>query len=212
MAGRSDETAVADDAEDADDAEGPGRATVEHLPNQPDVSVVLTTDGGSAWLGSCLRSLAAQTLPVDRFEVVVVQHGPEDGTAAAVRRARADHPALPVTHLTLDATTRASAKNVGLAAARGQWVTFVRDDDRLSPNLLHALVDRCGDGTVAIGLHVDVPARGRPAVFDSPRLDRVVRFQGRPSASEPCRRHWARGPPRCCRSTWPAGSASTPTS
>jgi len=152
---------------------------VERTLDRPDVSVIVTSDSGSPWLGACLRSLGAQTLSSDRFEVLLVQHGPDDGTVAAVARTRAEYPGLRLRHLTLDACTRAAAKNVGLAAAHGDWVTFLHDDDRLSPNLLRALRNRCGDGRVAVALHVDMPPLGRPAVFTAPRLERLLPQQGR---------------------------------
>ena len=147
--------------------------------DRPDVSVIVPTDRGSAWVGACLRSLADQTFAPERYEVVLVQHGPDDGTLAAVSRVRSSHPGLRLRHITLDACTRAAAKNVGLAAASGEWVMFVHDDDRVSPNLLRALRDRCGDGQVAVASHVDTPPTGRPAVFSAPRLERQLRCQGR---------------------------------
>lgn len=146
--------------------------------DRPDLSVIVPTDRGSAWVGACLRSLARQTLAHERYEVVLVQHGPDDGTLAAVSRVRSGNPGLRLRHVSLDACTRAAAKNVGLATALGDWVVFVHDDDRVSPNLLRALLDRRGDGTIAVGFHVDTPPTGRPAVFSAPRLDRQLPCQG----------------------------------
>jgi poly(ribitol-phosphate) beta-N-acetylglucosaminyltransferase len=151
---------------------------VDRTFDRPEVSVIVPTDRGSAWVGACLRTLADQTLEHERYEVVLVQHGRDDGTVAAVSRARSSHPGLRLRHLTLDACTRAAAKNVGLAAALGDWVTFVHDDDRVSPNLLRALRDRCGDGRVAVAFHVDTPPSGRPAVLSAPRLERQIPCQG----------------------------------
>ncbi|GAA5026114.1 hypothetical protein GCM10023258_19610 [Terrabacter aeriphilus] len=155
------------------------RADEGRTSDRPDVTVLVPTAHGSAWLGACLRSLAASTLPTDAFEVVVVQHGPDDGTRAVVDAVRVAHPALRLRHLTTPPLTRAAAKNVGLATARGRWVTVVHDEDRVAPNLLRGLRDRAGEGVVASGFVVDTPPPGRPARFSAPRLEQPLRFQGR---------------------------------
>lgn len=143
------------------------------------LSVVVTTDRGSRWVGRCLQSLADQTLSTDRFEVVLVQHGPDDGTAAYVAQLRASHPALALRHVRSSGLTRAAAKNLGLRTGRGVWVTFVHDEDWVAPTYLEALLDRCTPGLVALGLLVDVTSAQAPVSFTAPRLRRVLRHQGR---------------------------------
>lgn len=58
------------------------------------VSVIIPSYRGRDRIGSCLRSLAAQTLEPDRFEVVVVLNGPPDGTRHVLDRFRLEHPRM----------------------------------------------------------------------------------------------------------------------
>ena len=51
----------------------------------PRISVVIGTLNRGEALGVSLESLAAQDLPADRFEVIVVDNGCTDGTEALVR-------------------------------------------------------------------------------------------------------------------------------
>ncbi|PPQ38921.1 Glycosyl transferase family 2 [Rhodoblastus acidophilus] len=90
---------------------------IPHL-NQPDA------------LGACLASLAAQSLPRDRFEVIVVDNGsatPPDEVVAAHPGARLLHESRPGPGL---------ARNAGVAAARGETLAFIDADCRAHPDWL----------------------------------------------------------------------------
>jgi GT2 family glycosyltransferase/glycosyltransferase involved in cell wall biosynthesis len=97
------------------------------------ISVVIPTRNRAPYLSSCLESLAAQTLPGDRYEVIVVNDGSTDDTAAVcasfVSRLRLRH--LPIEHAGIS-----GAKNHGARAAGGWIVLFFDDDDVADPDLL----------------------------------------------------------------------------
>jgi glycosyltransferase involved in cell wall biosynthesis len=116
----------------------------------PAISVVVPTYRGHEWIGGCLDSVAAQTLARDLFEVVVVRNGPDSGTDALVAAWCADHPDVAVQHLTTETASLPGAENLALDAARGGWVTFLDDDDRLAPRHLEALLAVARPRVVAV--------------------------------------------------------------
>jgi glycosyltransferase involved in cell wall biosynthesis len=117
------------------------------------VSVVLCTFDRAACLASAIRSVLAQTF--DDLELVVVDDGSTDGTADVVMPfARQDDRIVYVRHANRGL---ASARNTGIALARGTWVTFVDSDDAYAPDHL----------AVRVALAAE---RGVDAIFGGARL------------------------------------------
>jgi glycosyltransferase involved in cell wall biosynthesis len=94
----------------------------------PDVTVVITTRDRPAVVGRAVESALAQTLRI--IEVIVV----DDASVQPLRLGRADT-RLRVLRRT-SSTGVCAARNAGLSAARGRWVTFLDDDDELVPDML----------------------------------------------------------------------------
>ena len=96
----------------------------------PEVTIVITTRDRLGAVEGAIDSALAQTVP--DIEVVVV----DDASTEPVRLARTDD------RLRLLRIRRpggvCAARNRGLAAARGRWITFLDDDDRLLPDMLAA--------------------------------------------------------------------------
>lgn len=109
-----------------------------------------------------LASLVALRPPPAGFEVVVVDNGSRDHTAAVVHEVAADHPLVRYVHepeLGLSV-----ARNRGVAESRGRIVAFLDDDAEAGPAWLLALVDAFDDASVGgVGGRIAlVFATGRP--------------------------------------------------
>ena len=96
---------------------------------------MVATRDRDARLGELLASLRAQTLPPDRFEVVVVDDGSVDGTAALLA-ARPDVRVVPRDV----GRGPAAARNDGWRVTRAPLVAFTDDDCVAAPGWLAALV------------------------------------------------------------------------
>ena len=93
-----------------------------HEQGRPEVSVIVPVWNGHATLDACLAALTAQTLPRDRYEIIVVDNGSSDGSAAIARR----HAGVVVVE---EATPGSyAARNTGIAYARGRWLAFTDAD------------------------------------------------------------------------------------
>jgi hypothetical protein len=134
----------------------------DYASSVPELSVLVTTHRGEDHLGTCLASLAAQTLERSRFEVVVVQNGPADRTAAVVADVVAAHPDLAVRLVSMTRPGAGHARNVALQSARGRYVTFVDDDDWVGEAYLERLLGAAGPGIVPVTTIADVPADATP--------------------------------------------------
>ena len=107
------------------------------MPDAPEVSVVIPTRSRWHLLSTAALPAALEQTDVD-VEVIVVDDGSQDETPS--RLAELDDPRLKVVrHDT--ALGVAVARNAGIAAARGRWVSFLDDDDLWSPRKLRAQID-----------------------------------------------------------------------
>jgi glycosyltransferase involved in cell wall biosynthesis len=132
------------------------------------LSVVTPTRDKRPLLERTLAALRAQRLPPDvPWEIVVVDDGSTDGTGAWLAgQAGGDGPPLRV--VTPPANVgRARARNLGAAAARGQWLLFLDDDIVAPPGLLAAHLDLLrrhpGDGVIGFAVTA-------PELVDAPHL------------------------------------------
>lgn len=86
------------------------------------------------YLPEYFASLDAQTLAPEQFEVILVDDGSTDETLAVAQAYALDRANVRVLHK--ENGGQASARNVGLAEAEGEWVTFPDPDDVLGPTYL----------------------------------------------------------------------------
>jgi len=97
----------------------------------PRVSVVVCTHNGARTIRECLEGLLRLDYP--DVEVVVVDDGSTDATAAIVRQ-------YPVRLIRTPNRGLSSARNTGLAAATGDIVAYIDDDAAPDPHWLQYLV------------------------------------------------------------------------
>jgi glycosyltransferase involved in cell wall biosynthesis len=102
---------------------------------RPAVSVVIATRDRSGLLDRCLASLEPQVAGREDVELVVVDDGSTDGTAAVVDEWSQR---LAVRRSWLPGVGRSAAKNLGVMLARGDAVLLLDDDDRLLDGALDA--------------------------------------------------------------------------
>src|ERR1700687_1983449 len=102
-------------------------------PRKPTVSGVIPAYNTAEFLGEALDSVLAQTYKP--FEVIVVDDGSEDETSQVVAAW-----AGKVTCMHKERGGPASARNMGVRGAKGEWIAFLDADDMWMPQLLENLV------------------------------------------------------------------------
>jgi glycosyltransferase involved in cell wall biosynthesis len=114
----------------------------------PAVSVILPTRNRATLLGRTLESLGQQTLPVERFEIIVVDNGSSDGTEEVARAAAARLPQLR--YLRTEEPGLHVARHAGLRAARSEVLLFGDDDIRAAASWVEAIADCFTDHRVGV--------------------------------------------------------------
>lgn len=145
--------------------------------SMPAVSVVVPVRDDPHGIRRLLDALERQTLPSERFEVLVVANGCRDVATRVVAegRARVIEEARP---------GRARARNLGAGAAAAGWLAFVDADCVPAPGWLGALLACAGRAPLVAG-RVDVITRARPSAVE--RLEARWRF----AQEEWVRQGWA---------------------
>ena len=101
----------------------------------PFVSVVVPCFNGHEIVGGCLESLAAQSYPRDRYEVIIADNGSTDGTCDYIRTS------FPWVRL-IHAKEKGSgyARNAGIAEAKGELILSTDSDCIVDKDWMRMLV------------------------------------------------------------------------
>jgi glycosyltransferase involved in cell wall biosynthesis len=145
---------------------------------RPKVSVIVPVYKAREWIEECLESLCQQTLASNEFEILMIFNGPDDGSEEIVQRVSKRHPDVRVVLLNSEPSGASRARNVGIAEARGDFVTFVDADDWVSRNYLDLLLKNASASHVAVAQIVDVHMDGRHDHYN--RFNRLILSRNEP--------------------------------
>ena len=136
--------------------------------DDPFVTVVVVTYNSERTVGETLSSLADQTYPDDRYEVLVVDGGSSDGTEAlADEYGAAFH--------VVEGGTIGACRNHGIDLAEGDYVAFTDSDCAVPATWLRSHVDRLAEAEDHIA---GVGGPNRPFPDDPPFAKLVGSLQG----------------------------------
>jgi len=94
---------------------------------QPLISVIVPVYNGQDYLGKCIESIEAQTY--ENLEVIIINDGSTDATGQVLTGLKAKYDNIHV--ITMEDEGVSAARNAGLDAAKGAFVTFVDADEAL---------------------------------------------------------------------------------
>lgn len=104
--------------------------------NNPLVSVIVPAYNAAASIKQCIESIENQVGV--SFEAIVINDGSSDATASILEELARSRPWLIVINRKNSGVS--AARNAGMKAASGRFLTFLDADDMLAPGALHALV------------------------------------------------------------------------
>jgi glycosyltransferase involved in cell wall biosynthesis len=116
---------------------------------RPTVSVVIPCFEQARYLQEAVESVVAQTYP--DWEIVIVDDGSPDDTAAVAERLIASHPERRIRLVRQENLGTPRARNAGVAASVGRYVLPLDADDKLLPEML-ARTTRVLDDDPAIAI------------------------------------------------------------
>lgn len=111
------------------------------------LSIIVPVFNVAQYLRHCLQSLTEQGL--EDYEVILVNDASTDNSMGICSEWCLDHPAFQL--ICHDQNKGLSeARNTGICAAKGDWITFVDSDDFLAPNTLAQVMNHADTETDVI--------------------------------------------------------------
>lgn len=134
------------------------------------VSVIIPVYNVEAYIEECVTSVRNQTLR--EMEIICVNDGTPDNSMEIVRRMAEKDDRIVI--LEKENGGLSTARNAGLARARGEYVYFLDSDDYLLPEALKVLYDAAAEQ------ELDNIYFGADTIYESPEIKRKYhrRFEG----------------------------------
>lgn len=115
------------------------------------ITVIIPTYKPQDYLWECLNSLQSQTLPKDDFEVVLVLNGCSEPWKGEIEKFIAiNMQGFNVNFIHTEQGGVSNARNLGLEVARGEYITFIDDDDYVSHSYLKELLTAASKSTISL--------------------------------------------------------------
>lgn len=130
-----------------------------------EITVIVPTYCPMDYLWECLNSLCEQTLSKDKYEVIVVLNGCKEPYHSSILNFINNHQDVQWVYIQTDQGGVSNARNVAIDSAKGEYITFLDDDDYISPFYLDELSILASKDTVSLcyplafedGTHVTFP-------------------------------------------------------
>jgi len=147
---------------------------------EPDVTVIVAAFDAMPYVTRAISSVFAQTLGIDRIEIVAIDDGSNDGTGAELDRLAAECPTMRVVHQE-NSGSPAHPRNVGLGMATGRYIFFLDADDYLGVEALERMVAAADTNSsdVVLGRIVGVGGRKAPRSIFRVNRPRTSVFKSR---------------------------------
>jgi GT2 family glycosyltransferase len=135
----------------------------------PTIAALVSTFRRPAFLPELLAALAAQDLPPEEFEVVIVDNGSGDGTWDLLTELVAGSPMRVAAVPVVENHGPAKGRNAGMRAVRAPLVAITDDDCLPTPGWLRAMRDALAEPGVEVvqgKVHADPIDRGGMGPWD----------------------------------------------
>lgn len=144
------------------------------MNNLPLISVIVPAYNSEKWIAQACHSVIDQTYK--NWELIVVDDGSSDRTYEILKSIADEHIRIKVIHTENGGVSR--ARNIGLDACEGEYITFLDSDDLLLPDALETLyyaIEKQGADIVAAG-RTNIDSAGRD--IGSPYTEVVDIWEG----------------------------------
>lgn len=113
------------------------------------ISVIIPTYKPKDYIWQCLNSLEKQTLDKRLWELIIVLNGCSDPWKTSIESFLKTHHFTNAQLIQTDETGVSNARNKGLDSAKGEYISFIDDDDYISNTYLEELLKIASPNTVA---------------------------------------------------------------
>lgn len=121
------------------------------------LSVIICTYNREKYLYNVLQSLAENTCPTDRYEIVLINNNSTDHTETECMRFTSDYPAVAFRYFLEEQQGLSYARNRGVKESTGDILIFVDDDALVNSVYLQTYAD-------FFATHPEIDAAGGPII------------------------------------------------
>lgn len=109
----------------------------------PKLSVIIPIYNGEEFVEQLVHNVLTQTFA--DFELILIDNGSKDDTAKIIKKLKTKDSRIVV--ISQDNSGPSSARNAGLAIAKGTFTIFIDVDDDIEPNLFEIMTQKIEDST-----------------------------------------------------------------
>ncbi|WP_308991952.1 glycosyltransferase [Mariniflexile litorale] len=102
------------------------------------MTIIVPVYNVSAYLNTCINSIAIQDINSNQYEIIAVNDGSTDDSLAVLENLQLQFSNLKI--ITQENQGLSGARNTGLDNALGHYILFVDADDYILPNMLNNLI------------------------------------------------------------------------
>ncbi len=103
-------------------------------------TIIIPTYSPVEYIYECLDAIGQQTLSADEFETIIVLNGPKEPYYTNLKEYISNNSSHNIKLLYTEIPGVSNARNIAIDSAKGEYITFVDDDDIITPNFLEALL------------------------------------------------------------------------
>lgn len=103
-------------------------------------TIIIPTYSPIGYIYECLDSIKQQTLSANEFETIIILNGPKEPYYTNLKEYLANNNTHNFELLYTEMSGVSNARNIAIEKAKGEYITFVDDDDLISSNFLEALL------------------------------------------------------------------------
>ena len=114
------------------------------------ISVIIPTHNPGDYLWQCLDSFVHQTISPTYFEVIIILNGSKDPYYDEINKYILKHSEINFILIYTDKKGVSNARNIGIDRAKGEYISFVDDDDYVSTCYLEELLQNADVDTISL--------------------------------------------------------------
>lgn len=115
------------------------------------ISVIIPTYKPKDYFWECLDSLISQTIARENFEVIIVLNGCKDPWLKLIKDYIETYMyGMNINLIVTELAGVSNARNLALNVAKGEYITFIDDDDYVSPSYLYDLFEVASKDTISL--------------------------------------------------------------
>ena len=104
------------------------------------ISIIIPSYKPGEYLYNCLQSISAQSLSNERYEVIIILNGCDEPYRGKINEYIKVKNCINFRVFQTSIPGVSNARNIGIDNAKGDYITFIDDDDIISPFYLEGLI------------------------------------------------------------------------